>query len=73
MKEFLNCSTFLLCSTFDGILEAGVVLIFLPWLIDLFPKLSGYNKVKRALLEFGDYLKKPVIDHKKTRQDDFDR
>ncbi|XP_021956868.1 methyl farnesoate epoxidase [Folsomia candida] len=59
--------------TFEGILEGGSVILFLPWLIDIFPKLSGYDKVKKSLLEFADYMRKPIMDHKKTRQDDFDR
>ncbi|OXA46402.1 cytochrome P450 2C15 [Folsomia candida] len=68
-KELLNMSE----KAFGGILESGGVILFMPWIVNIFPKWSGYDKIKRAILEFTDYLRKPVIDHKKTRQDIFDR
>lgn len=53
--------------------EGGSVILFVRWLIYAFPKWTGYDKIKVALVDLADYMRKPIIDHKKTRQDDFDR
>ncbi|XP_021967099.1 farnesoate epoxidase [Folsomia candida] len=58
---------------FQGILEGGGFIIFMPWLVKLFPKLVGYDKLKTQIYNLASYMRKPVTDHKKTRQDGFDR
>ncbi|OXA41087.1 Methyl farnesoate epoxidase [Folsomia candida] len=58
---------------FEGILEGGGIMLFMPWVAKMFPKWSGYGLVKQELLNFTNFLRKPVTDHKKTRQEDFDR
>ncbi|XP_021957315.1 methyl farnesoate epoxidase [Folsomia candida] len=60
-------------NAFEGILDGGGAVVFMPWLVRIFPGWTGYDKIKRALSDLADYMRKPVIDHQKTRQDDFDR
>ncbi|XP_021953079.2 methyl farnesoate epoxidase [Folsomia candida] len=58
---------------YDAIVEGGSAVMFMTWLIYAFPRWTGYDKIKAALSDMADYLRKPVMDHKKTRQDEFER
>ncbi|XP_035714572.1 methyl farnesoate epoxidase [Folsomia candida] len=58
---------------FEGIQEGGGVIVFMPWLAKVMPVWSGYDKVKREIFHMADYCRKPVEDHIKTYQEDFDR
>lgn len=63
----------ILFRAFEGIQEGGGVIVFMPWLAKVMPVWSGYDKVKREIFHMADYCRKPVEDHIKTYQEDFDR
>ncbi|OXA43620.1 methyl farnesoate epoxidase [Folsomia candida] len=58
---------------FHEVQEGGSIILFMPWLTKVMPVWSGYEKVKREILKMADSCRKPMLDHKKTYHEDFDR
>ena len=70
IKIFLNINQF---RAVEGILEGGGLVLFVPWLADLFPVWTGYDKIKREITNFANFFRLPVEEHQKTLAEDFDR
>jgi hypothetical protein len=54
-------------------METGSFLIFVPWIAKVFPKWSGYTKIRANIDEFSEYFRKPIKEHMSTYKEDYQR
>jgi len=53
--------------------ENGGLVLFLPGFAKLFPRISGYNKIRKEFEEFAQIFQKPLDEHIKTYSQHYER
>jgi len=61
------------CRVSNEVVESGGLVLFLPWVAKWFPTLSGYNKIRKHIDEFGTAFQQPVDKHIKNYSEHYER